>query len=206
MISSHTRTRIGACLGRFGVIWGWFWGHLGFIFAHMDTRRRPRRPKTPQEAPRRSQDVILGPLRFQLENRPKRLQENPRGLGSGPGATPQHNYDLIDSKTLKGTNKRCSVCRYCAFLIIIASIMCHLLNKHHIAFDFNISTAWGLIWGPVGGPVWVRLGLLAFLEPSWGDSWPSRRIFLRVGILSDFRVVTGGCLQHLGRPGQNGKM
>ena len=37
------------------------------------------------------------------------------------------------------------------------------MNDHHIALNLNMSTVWGLIWGPVG----VRLGILAVLEPSW---------------------------------------
>ena len=51
------------------------------------------------------------------------------------------------------------------------------LNNHHIAVNFEISAVLGFIWGHFGGPVGVRLGILAVLEPSWGDSCLSGRNF-----------------------------
>ena len=107
-------------------------------------------------------------------NRHKRPQEGPTsGGGSGPGATLRHTYDLIDYKTLQVTNKRCFACREYAFYIVFL----YMLNNHHIALDFIYSTVSGTslvyFWGPFG----VRLGLLAVLEPSEGDSWPSGRNF-----------------------------
>ena len=107
-------------------------------------------------------------------NRPKRLQEGPTsGLGNGLGATLRHTYDLIDSKTLKGTKNDVLYVENVHFTL---EFQC-FVNNHHIAVCFNISRVWGLIWGRFGGLVGVRLGILAVLEPSWGDSWPSRRNF-----------------------------
>ena len=103
--------------------------------------------------------------------RHKRPQEGPKsGGGSGPGATLRHTYDLIDSKTLKGTKNDIMYVDNVCFTL-------SFLNNHHIAVYFNISTVWGLIWDRFVGTVGVRLDILAVLEPSWGDSWPSRHIF-----------------------------
>ena len=79
------------------------------------------------------------------------------------------------------------------------------LNNHHIAVYFNISTVWGFIWGRFG----VLLGSVWASWPSWsrlGAILGRLDAIFDVGILCDFRVVTGGGLQHPGRPGPKRNM
>ncbi len=68
-----------------------------------------------------------------------------------------------------------NVCFAGEFQYILKIIISH--------FIFFIRRFMGAYLGPFGGHVGVRLGLLAVLEPSGGDSWPSGRNFGRVGIL-----------------------
>ncbi len=69
---------------------------------------------------------------------------------------------------------------------------------------FNMSTVLGLFGVVLGGPVGVRLGILAVLERSWGDSWPSGRFltcsnFVRFSGLPGMRAPGSAIVKGKGR-------
>ncbi len=92
-------------------------------------------------------------------NRPKRLREGPKSdLGSGPGATLRHTYDLIDAKTLKGTKKRCSVCRECV------NFTCGIYEFFEQSLCRRFGGLFGVVLGVLLGSVWASW-------PSWSRLW-----------------------------------